>query len=69
MARSGREMGYTSHEVKRIYRNLIHGNDKYEKNAKKCTMSGCRGGFRHNNLTGKIEECPKCKGYGFLRKS
>ncbi len=62
----GRDMGFTSNEVKKIYSSLKSG--KYIKGIKFCNESGCRGGFRVNNLTNKLEECPKCKGYGFYRE-
>lgn len=62
---SGSDMGYTSHQVKRIYRDIkSKGSDAINK---KCDMMGCRGGFRENHITGEVETCPKCQGYGFLR--
>ena len=70
MARFGREMGYTSHEVKRIFRELKHGNDKYAPSCKLCDAGGCRSGFIIKDQSNtKIETCPKCLGYGFYRKS
>ncbi len=61
----GRAMGYNSNEVKNIYRKLKNG-EKIN-NIKICDFNGCRGGFVVNNLTDKLEECPRCKGYGFYR--
>lgn len=65
MNRYGRDMGFSSSEVKKIYRDLKNGVKL--SNVKICDAPGCRGGFRVNNLTDKLEECPVCKGYGFYR--
>ena len=67
--RNGPDMGYTSHETKKIFRELKSGNKKYAPSCVLCDMPGCRSGFRLNQLTGKLDECPKCLGYGFIRKN
>lgn len=67
--RRGRSMGYTSHEVKKIYQELRNGNFKYAPNCELCRAPGCRGGFKHNTNTNKIEPCENCDSYGFLRKN
>ena len=64
----GRDMGYTSHQVKILYKELKKDPQKHP-NLILCKSSGCRGGFKINNITQKIEECSECKGYGFIRKN
>lgn len=64
----GREMGFTSHQVKTFYKEL-KSNPSSHPNLILCKVVGCRGGFRINNITNKLEECPTCKGYGFTRKN
>lgn len=66
--RYGKETNLTSHQVKKIYQELKRGNKKYAPNFKLCTQSGCRGGFRINNQNGKIDECPRCLGWGIIRE-
>ena len=66
--KSGRDMGLTSYEVKRIYQELKHNNFRYAPGFVLCKNTGCRGGWRVNNDNNKIEECPRCKGYGILKK-
>lgn len=66
--RYGRDMGYTSHEVKMIFRSLRLGENTYKKTNELCKTPGCRNGFRINTLNNSKDECPTCKGYGFYRK-
>ena len=68
MARTGRDMGYTSHEVKNIFKQLKKGNKTYAPNCILCKEPGCRSGFKVDVQTGKFHDCEKCKGYGFIRK-
>jgi hypothetical protein len=62
----GRDMGYTSKEVKKIFTELRKGNFEYNKSVILCPKK-CRAGWRFNVLTGKTEDCPVCEGYGFVR--
>jgi len=63
---SGREMGLTSHQVKKKYMELKK--TKEDNIYKLCDNSGCRGGFRVDNTNGELVQCNKCKGYGFFKK-
>lgn len=67
--RTGRDTGLTSHEVKKIFQELKSGNKEYAPNFELCTYSGCRNGARIDNISGEINDCPECKGWGIIRKS
>jgi len=62
----GRNTGFTSHEVKRIFQKLKKGNKNYQKNARLCPSSRCRSGF-WITPEGKRMKCPTCDGYGIVR--
>jgi len=63
----GRNTGWTSHEVKRIFQELKRGNKDYHKNARLCPSSRCKSGF-WRTPDGKNKKCPVCDGYGIVRK-
>lgn len=68
MPRSGRNMGYTSKEVVRIFQELNRGNKDYAPTCFLCKAPGCRKGLIIDSMTGESSDCLTCQGYGFLRK-
>lgn len=69
--RSGPDTGYTSHELKRIWKELKRGNKKYAPQCILCPK--CKGrkhsGIRYNVITEKTDSCDMCQGWGILRKN
>lgn len=63
----GRNTLLESGQVLRIWQELKRGNSEFEEDYELCYK--CNGvGWRDNHITGKGDECPECKGFGFTLK-
>ena len=61
----GRDTGLTSNQLLNIWKRV----KKYGKYKNYIKCKRCNGrGFLRNNITGKVEECQFCKGWGFYKK-
>ena len=62
---SGRDMGFTYNQcignINELKENIANSDVEL------CDLCDESRGWRKNRITDKIEECPKCKGYGFIR--
>jgi hypothetical protein len=67
---TGRDLGFTMDENTRIWQEVVKNNNpNYRKDVKKCNKSGCQNGWVRDILNGgKLKQCPKCKGYGFIKR-
>lgn len=65
--KKGRYTNWTSNEVKRIYQELMRGNNEYQKDAMLCPNKKCKGGRIYNCITDKLDTCDTCDGWGIVR--